>query len=116
MNAHKANFANFTSLVLLTLLLFYLALDTSQVNGITLIIGIVLMTLNNGYLYKIRHQIILGYCITLLISIPLIKFSFEGFTDGNTEFFLVYSIMSIMNVVSIIFTTIDLVKTKKHVL
>ncbi|MFZ1751483.1 MAG: hypothetical protein WAU01_14890 [Saprospiraceae bacterium] len=101
MNPHKANLINASGLILISIWVYYHAINPNIMMLFPLLIGVVLLSLNNGVLYEYKDQVMAVIIITSL-SIILLSWLFQNsFSHYDNKRAIYYGVMLGLNIYSL---------------
>jgi len=106
MNAHKTNLIHALALILISMYAYFDAMNKEMVILLPLMVGIVLLSLNNGILYENKDQIRASLGITI-VSLMLLfyKFSYDMRHD-DTTFMIFDGVMIFTGLLSLVYLSI----------
>ena len=103
MNAHKANLINVVTLMVVSTWGYIQSLTPSIIDLLPLLVGVVLLSLNNGIKFGLNAQINAAAVITGFVFVGLAKAGNTALENVDHEEIIRYGLMALTSLFSLIF-------------
>jgi hypothetical protein len=103
MNAHRTNIIHVIALMFISTYAYFDAMNKDVTQLLPLMLGVVLLSLNNGLLYGNKGQVRAAFVITIISILILWNMTLNARRHDDFTFMLYYSSMIVTGLVSLIF-------------